>query len=298
MFKEIFIPSGIHSIKYVDYFIGNSSICGIKIVDNNNSSTESDIIIQSAEEDSALLMLNGDFKLENVTLDCRKVRTGILLRKGCLTLKNCTLIGDEKSCTTVGCVALGIIQKKLKKKRKTFANFETFSDGTSLIIIDCIIKNFATAINCHPKVNAQLTRTIIQNAITGIECTSDPSVTITFEQCKMDAIKRYGIMIQKYNSTGTNAKQNYTTIANYLKAENNESNIRGDCEFSDNNHNGNIVVYYRKVFSFMDIFTGMDIDDSIMKINGPDESVITIESDSTAAIEIDDDSSFYESGQD
>lgn len=44
-----------------------------------------------------LLTFNGDFTLENVTLDCRNVRLGIWCMRGTVILKNCYLIGDATS---------------------------------------------------------------------------------------------------------------------------------------------------------------------------------------------------------
>lgn len=107
-FTDIFLPIGRHAIKHLAYFNATGAIRGVSVA-NDTSPTE-DICIESMEDDSVLFVINENFQLENVTLDCRKVRTGLLLRNGDLTLKNCTLIGDEKSNPSNGFVALGTFQ--------------------------------------------------------------------------------------------------------------------------------------------------------------------------------------------
>lgn len=66
-----------------------------------------DAIIVSEEEDSNLLVFNGDYVIENITFDCRNVRLGLWCRSGIITLKNCILIGNRNSSTGNGIVVAG-----------------------------------------------------------------------------------------------------------------------------------------------------------------------------------------------
>lgn len=66
-----------------------------------------DAIIISEEEDSTLLVFNGDYTIENITFDCRNVRLGLWCRSGVITLKNCVLIGNKKSSTGNAIVVAG-----------------------------------------------------------------------------------------------------------------------------------------------------------------------------------------------
>lgn len=75
-------------------------------------------IIMSEDNDSTLLVFNGDYTIENVWLDCRNVRRGLWCRRGTITLKNCRIIGDEKSSTGNGVVVAGNINNNLILERR------------------------------------------------------------------------------------------------------------------------------------------------------------------------------------
>lgn len=64
-------------------------------------------ILVTEETENVFLCFNGDYTMENIILDCRQVRFGILIKAGTLTLKNCHLIGDRTSYTGVGIFVSG-----------------------------------------------------------------------------------------------------------------------------------------------------------------------------------------------
>lgn len=66
-------------------------------------------VLMTKDDDSVLLVIDGDFTIENVTLECNNVRTGILIRKGNVLLRDCTLIGYSASSTKVGIDVAGEI---------------------------------------------------------------------------------------------------------------------------------------------------------------------------------------------
>lgn len=74
---------------------------------NEELDPKRDAIIVSEEDDSTLLVFNGDYVIENITLDCRNVRLGLWCRSGVITLRNCILIGNKNSSTANGIVVAG-----------------------------------------------------------------------------------------------------------------------------------------------------------------------------------------------
>lgn len=64
-------------------------------------------VLAAEEAGNVFLCFNGDYTIENVILDCRSVRFGILIKSGSVTLKNCQLIGDRSSSTGIGIFIAG-----------------------------------------------------------------------------------------------------------------------------------------------------------------------------------------------
>lgn len=79
-------------------------------------------IIASEENDSTLLVFNGDYTIDSIVLDCRNVRLGIWCKKGSVTIKNCHLIGEKKSSTGHGIVVAGKFVK-ISFFRKLFSKY-------------------------------------------------------------------------------------------------------------------------------------------------------------------------------
>lgn len=64
-------------------------------------------VLTTEETENVFLCFNGDYTMENVILDCRQARFGILVKAGTVTLKNCHLIGDRSSSTGIGIFVTG-----------------------------------------------------------------------------------------------------------------------------------------------------------------------------------------------
>lgn len=111
---SIYLPSGRHSIKWLEPLNSGGQLKAVsqtnnKIIHIDNFAIDSkqNTIITTDESDNVFLSCNGDYTIENVILDCRLVRFGIWNKSGTITLKNCQLIGDRKSSTSIGIVIAG-----------------------------------------------------------------------------------------------------------------------------------------------------------------------------------------------
>lgn len=109
---HIYLAGGRHSIKFLE--ILNNSIVGLVPCDNSidlrlneNVDESKQPVIAAKEFENILLTMGGDVKISNVILDCRKVRTGILIRDGSVLFENCTFIGDKKSTTATAITMFG-----------------------------------------------------------------------------------------------------------------------------------------------------------------------------------------------
>lgn len=103
------MPIGCHLVNFLEHLNDNGTIRGLapvvskesrmmcKTDDHSNAA-----VLMTKDDDSVLLVIDGDFTIKNVTLDCNNVRTGILIRKGNVLLRDCTLIGFSASSTKVG----------------------------------------------------------------------------------------------------------------------------------------------------------------------------------------------------
>lgn len=75
---------------------------------NIGASVPKDYTVLTTEEtENVFLCFNGDYTIENMILDCRHARFGILIKGGTVTLKNCHLIGDRSSSTGIGIFIAG-----------------------------------------------------------------------------------------------------------------------------------------------------------------------------------------------
>lgn len=113
---HIYLAEGRHSIKFLENL--NNSIVGLVPCDNSIDSRlqqqDEDVadgkqqaVIVAKDFENILLTLTGDLNIKNVILDCRKVRTGILIRDGSVHFENCTFIGDKSSTTSTAIVMFG-----------------------------------------------------------------------------------------------------------------------------------------------------------------------------------------------
>lgn len=109
---QIYLAEGIHTIKYLENL--NQSIYGLVPCDNSidlrlqeavTDCKQSVVVAKECEQ--ILLTLAGDVTIRNVVLDCRKVRTGVLIREGSVRFENCTFIGNKSSTTITAIIMFG-----------------------------------------------------------------------------------------------------------------------------------------------------------------------------------------------
>lgn len=109
--------------------------CVIKGVNQNEPA-----YVVSFTENIMFDCVGNSVMLENLTLDCQKAQCGLLVRKGHLIMKNCTLNGDLASTIRDGILVLKDAALTLEKC--TFSGFSTAivgNSGSSISIRGCTI---------------------------------------------------------------------------------------------------------------------------------------------------------------
>lgn len=121
------MPAGLHTINFLELLNDKITISGLLLAEETPPRSETvsryegkididrDAILMSKGDDSVLLVIDGDFSIEHMTVDCRNVRTGLLLRNGNVLLRNCTIVGDAKSSTKIGFNLTGSLKRWRKQ---------------------------------------------------------------------------------------------------------------------------------------------------------------------------------------
>lgn len=181
---HIYIPVGLHKVNPVRVLNSNGSIKAIldapsaepTAIENEPNPAKS-AVIAPIEDDSFLLGFNGAYTLENIIMDCRNVRTGIWLRNGSVTLKNCVLLGDEDSSTGTGI---------------------RISNGANVILENCIIQQFSCGINCDASANITLINSKLLKCENGLEVTEETLISIKSSSVSQST---YGIVLKSGDNT-------------------------------------------------------------------------------------------------
>ncbi|EDV99074.1 protein nessun dorma [Drosophila grimshawi] len=213
---DILLSPGQHNIKFLEHLNDNGSIQGlidaesVMASENDNDDELRKLpVICSSDEDSTLLVIDGDYALSNLVLDCRHVRRGILLRCGTLTLRSCRLLGDGSSSTQEAIVCMP--QAKLK-------------------LHDCRLENFAIGLSLRPETSAVLSNVNIRKCNTGLELLDKTTKlklegnNCNFQTCQL-GILADGIALPN-SSEKTLALKHFSELQRY-----NESNWLGNCAF-------------------------------------------------------------------
>lgn len=153
-------PKGLHSILP----LGKDAIREIL------QPSDEEVTIYSRDDDSSLLTVDGNFKLENIRLDCRNVSHGVIIKKGNVILRNCKFIGNGQSSIQEAIVCYGNCQVTVDR---------------------CHFENFATGINISDNVSLLLRRTLISNCNIGIEVSEDGHVK--FDETDIERAKKCAI---------------------------------------------------------------------------------------------------------
>ncbi|KAI8041934.1 protein nessun dorma [Drosophila gunungcola] len=212
---HILLSPGEHTIKFLEHLNDNGSLSGL-IQPEAILAPAPDLfklpVVSSSDEDSTLLVIDGDYSLSQLVLDCRHVRRGILLRNGTLTMRGCRLLGDGNSSTQEGIVCM---------------------PGASVELKSCLIENFAVGISMRSRSSAELGSVQLKNCKTGLELLEKTvSLNLQGSKCSFDGCK-LGILAdglplgEKRTGKSIILKQ-FSELQRY-----NEDNLLGNCSFNN-----------------------------------------------------------------
>jgi len=167
---HILLSPGEHTIKFLEH-LNDSGIMSGLVQPEAILTPAADLsqlpVVCSSDEDSTLLVIDGDYTLSQLVLDCRHVRRGILLRNGTLTMRGCRLLGDGSSSTQEGIVCM---------------------PGASVELKSCIIENFSVGISMRPRSCVELGSVQFKNCKTGLELLDKTaSVNLQGSKCSFDS---------------------------------------------------------------------------------------------------------------
>uniref|UniRef100_A0A182Q578 Right handed beta helix domain-containing protein n=1 Tax=Anopheles farauti TaxID=69004 RepID=A0A182Q578_9DIPT len=232
--STIYLPPGTRQdIKFLEYLNSGGSFRGVSnvaFVDGYEVASKVNPTIVSKNDDSVLLTIDGDFTLENIRLDCSNVRTGVVIKKGNITFRNCCFTGDPSSSTKQGIVIFG---------------------NCSITFDRCLIREFSTGIYSNHDCTIKLLNTTVSHCMTGLETLDQ--CRVLFQSARILHCSQYGLLLEDFNDdvqdqngamdsagSGSQVYEDYNTI------EREEFSFEGSCEFRDN-AKGNFVI--RKGFS-------------------------------------------------
>lgn len=145
-------------------------------------------IIAPIEDESVLCAFSGDYTVENLTFDCRNVRTALWIRSGSVTLRNCFLFGDGRSATGIGV---------------------RVSNGASVSLENCRIQKFSSGLCCEASARVTISNSVINNCHIGMEFTDETNVNV--QSTTITNSHMYGALC-KSNHLNKNKKTIVTTV--------------------------------------------------------------------------------------
>ncbi|XP_062548501.1 protein nessun dorma isoform X2 [Armigeres subalbatus] len=217
--NEVYLPRGTHAIKFLEYLNGGGllkAVSAIRFVDvcreGQLHSIKGTAVISSKDDDSVLLTVDGDYCFENVMLDCVNVRTGVLIKQGNVTFKNCYLIGDAKSSTKQGLVVFG---------------------NSKITLQGCVLKGFSTGIYANENCQIHLSDSIVLECIRGIEVSCGGNAT--FQTSEIRDCKSYGMLLEVDElNVSQESDENRILYNDYNEIGRSELIFKGICNFRDN----------------------------------------------------------------
>ncbi|XP_058453753.1 protein nessun dorma isoform X2 [Malaya genurostris] len=223
---KLYLPPGRHLIKFMEYFNNGGAIKAISSVryvescENQKLETiEDNAIISSKDDDSVLITIDGDYCFENVTLDCMNVRTGVLVKRGNVTFKNCYLIGDAKSTTKQAVVVFG---------------------NSTLQFENCVIKDFSVGIYSNHYCSIHLSNSVIKNCTNGLAVLH--GCCVSFHSSKIISCNDYAVTLEVDDLQSFQKGETRRTYSDYNQIERPEFCFDGACEFSSNGK-ANFVIF-------------------------------------------------------
>ncbi|XP_017476218.1 PREDICTED: SHC SH2 domain-binding protein 1 homolog B [Rhagoletis zephyria] len=210
----IYLSPGRHTVRFLENMNEDAKISGIKVAGEKLSTqdyfSKANVVISSSDDDSILFVFDGSFTLENVVMDCRKVRTGIVAKNGTVYIRNCTLIGDGKTSTQQGIIC---------------------NRGASIILDECTVERFATGIIVMDEAELRLNNSKVINCKIGIDLSTISKSH--FNHSKITNSQNNGIYVDTAFE-GQNHKSKSTILCTLKEWEshfNSNPPFIGECEF-------------------------------------------------------------------
>lgn len=153
--NEIYLPVGTHTMNFLEYLSGNLTISGARAYALSKFFSTENLgknysVISANDNDSLMLAVDGDLHLENLVIDCDIVKTGILIKNGNVTIKNCLIYGDLKSSITEGLSILNEAVVTIENSVVTsFALGISVNDSAKVILKDCLITNCCNSLQSN-----------------------------------------------------------------------------------------------------------------------------------------------------
>lgn len=224
---DLYLPPGKHQIKFLEYLNSGGSLRAISSVNFVEACEKKKLqvldgipIVSSKDDDSILLTIDGDYHFENIMLDCANVRTGVLVKRGNVTFKNCCLVGDPKSTTKQGVVVFG---------------------NSTVRFQNSVIQNFSTGIYSNQNCTIQLVNTVVQACINGIEVLR--AGNIAFDRAQINDCKSYGVILDADDLDDlSHPAEPRTTFTDHVQIDRSEFKFIGQCTLR-NNRQANYVVF-------------------------------------------------------
>uniref|UniRef100_A0A1Q3EXJ2 Uncharacterized protein n=1 Tax=Culex tarsalis TaxID=7177 RepID=A0A1Q3EXJ2_CULTA len=220
---ELYLPPGKHMIKFLEYLNSAGSLRAISSINfveacarEKLESLEDVPVVSSKDDDSILLTIDGDYCFENIMLDCANVRTGVLVKRGNVTFKNCCLVGDPKSTTKQGVVIFG----------NSTVRFE-----------NTVIRHFSTGVYSNQNCTIALANSTVQFCTNGLEVLR--AGQIVFANAQINGCKSYGVVL---DADDDGSREPRTTFADHTQIDRREFRFSGDCTFRGNGQ-ANLVVF-------------------------------------------------------
>lgn len=124
------------------------------------------------KNDEIILSTSGNVLLENLQINSENAQCTILINKGMVTMKNCTILGNP--------IHQGIVLNSAK-----------------LHMIDCTLRSFNVAITANNESSIHLTNVQVHEANVGLKIS--PDVSVVLENCAISNCNDYGMMVIQKN---------------------------------------------------------------------------------------------------
>lgn len=147
--SEIYIEAGEHSVNFIEFLNDKILISGLKSINNSAIDVEqmqNYAKLNSEDYGSQLFAVDGGIRMENLIIDCEKVKTGFLIHDGKVEIRNCVIYGSASS------VSEGLV----------------VSETAEVSIENCHIFNFATAIAISGSSIVKIVNSVIKNCSNGV----------------------------------------------------------------------------------------------------------------------------------